>query len=252
MDSLTILRETADGKSVRIKNPCDTGPIIAEVIITKHDRTHIRYEILLRVVLGTNESLQLNEELLEVRERPSCRQLPIRCLARHIIEGGIFCLGYGPTEPKPPKNMEEGNKRWECIKGFLLQQYLMEENGCWPDPAWPHSEKAARKQLELDQLMQRLPDHLLEFLKKKESHTSISSRLQFDFRGMCPCGSERKMEICHGPEIKKYLALRREIDACEQETWEALKRSGSKCWGSYEDCPQKTRCPLVGPKLPCG
>lgn len=230
--AIELLASAADRTWIAIEtNPeAKGGELRCTAMIREPDGEPIGYGLLITDGEGGRDPL------LRVREEPVGVRLPLGCPQRHINKGGPFCLGFGPTSPPTPVDLETARAWWSLLAGYLSLQGRAALTRRWPEPnAWRHG-AAAGLQLEIERLERVLPLSVIAAAQAVEASTNTAltgSRMK-DRRRPCPCGSRARAKDCHEPALVKLLSARQQMAQAEADFWREWE--SETCCGTMEGC----------------
>lgn len=181
------------------------------VTVEKKDLNGIDVSIQIEKPDGTYDSFAIrvttNEKGLVAFKQPYEAKLPIGCYDRHIMANGSFCLGWeGDGEfTDKPQNLEECQKWWQWLAGFLKLQQEANLSKRWrTNCGWKHSSEMASKQQEIENLESTLSSDNAEDLGKRHEIERLRNSLDKEQKrwlekrvldGVTCCGSLKHCEL---------------------------------------------------------
>lgn len=188
------------------------------------------------------------------------KRLPAFCPNRHINCGGSFCLSWDGADALPISNVEDAQRWWATLLGFLRLQERAAIKRRWPNrrewahgAAAEHQQKAERNALSLGaQLSALMAAGALEVKTKKGGFSALwgggrrllsvwnHSQRVATLRQACPCGSGLVFRECadHAGQAVALVAALKQMEIAEARFWKSFQ--GRSCCGTLDDCPLRT------------
>lgn len=231
-----------------------------------------RYELALR--LPSSETVVYSLEVINyasgkvtVKERPR-KRLPACCPERHINAGGTFCLNWEAGDPLEIVDGQSARSWWSLLTAFLRRQEAVARIRKWIGPSYAHGEAAAfqreaeRAAANLGKEFESLLDEGQLQLRRDQRHgkdriellrnLEVVARLNPSTKELtnasmaCVCALGRSgssISDCgtHANDLKTLITSLGKWRKFEAQFIEDLKRRGTKCCGTLDSCPLRSR-----------
>ncbi|HAJ48788.1 MAG TPA: hypothetical protein DCL54_19595 [Alphaproteobacteria bacterium] len=153
---LKFLREAADATVLLRGVRADR--LKARLSVIRPDGTQDQFDVLIEPRGASSVS---------VREAVVGCRLPSWCPDRHINADGSFCLSWAEAEPLTIDSLENAQRWWAALFGFLKRQRIAERARRWPmGRSRAHGPDAAQAEAEAEAIAGSLGYRLLSDLRR--------------------------------------------------------------------------------------
>ncbi len=221
------------------------GPTLVEGVCTVIDDTATSdedYSITIESVAGE----------VYARETKPGEKLPLACFNRHIMPGGLFCVGLNAG--RSVRTAKDARDWWSNLSQFLRLQGVASATKRWPrGMELDHGAAGNHHKAALDAAAKLgvAEEYELALLGQKSWITSMLSRdgkRIINGRAPCPVGCTHKgrrrlrCECCAAPVVLDLLQSERRRSVALAKFWEGLRSAESMvCCQTMIDCPLKNR-----------
>lgn len=196
--------------------------------------------------------VEMHSEYIYARETELGTQLPAQCYNRHIMPGGLFCLGLGYQATV--KSPDAARHWWQSLSEFLRLQTIATATGLWPrHMELDHGEAGRYHKLALDAAAELgiSEEYELALIGEPSWISDGTVRINktgtriLNGRAICPliCGKSKsrllRRDCCSKDAVLRLLKNDKIRSRLLTEFWNSEIQSKTICCGTMKNCPLK-------------